>query len=1129
MRVSLPVIQKLQEKTDRIRNVCVLAHVDHGKTTLCDSLIASNNIISERSAGDIRYMDSRKDEQTRGITMKSSSISLHFRDQIDETQKIHKDYLINLIDSPGHVDFSGEVETGIKISDGCLLVIDVIRGIEAQTKTVLRQAWKEKLKPILVLNKIDRLFVEWNYSALEVWKHCKQILESINAEMANLARNESLFDQELEYQKNKAEDLSEALGEDDNDNDDDIIVSDLLEVIDDQSLYFNPAKNNVIFTSSIGSWGFSLHQRAQKMTIFKNNPNLKKVFIKYGFSDVYYDKKAKKFVKGAIAKKKNPVFVQFILKPIFDVFDTIVNCCDGQKTQEMADHMKLKMNNADLKKIAINPAQVLKNFMSQWLPLGECVLKNIIDIIPSPIDVEDHRLKQLISGQYKSQFSIMDGTKNADCENSRGFDLKKYLEDNDFLDIDKTTEKINSTCIEDDKSKNTHENSFDSLPVATQELAKSFKVPYSENNTTTPCIAFVSKIIALDDQAISAHKSQIKEESAIKKRELAIARAKERAGNTIIMSMDHENKENIDKNSNNNGDDNDNDKDAQDVDALKMVALVRIYSGVLRPGQELHVITNNTHLKNINDIKLQKIKIGPSDLVLVQGRDIMRTSSLPVGSIGGILNLDDNSKELNINSSITLSSTPYCSCLTDKSSISKPILKVILEPSNYKFKKDLVGALKKLSRIDPAVVVNLKKNGDLVLATSGEVHLEKCVYDLENRFIKNEIHQRISAERKLIIQENKKLEEKEKEEEDSVTEPKKLPKLTFPKSACKIKISDPIVDFKETLIEKPKTDTMDEDLGQQNVQFAKDLELEIDLLQENFNDSRFEIDGKSMKIKFVYETETGPLTISMSAWPISKNRLDNLKIIEVYSDNVLAANKDSDDEIAKSLENSNFAKIFINAFKSVVEKGPLAQEPISGVVFVIETFLLPNLTKNEPESDGSVHEYFQANNLESKTEFISALRKLFYRSFQLQPQRLLAATYTVKMTVTDDVGSAFVILSSRLANTLDTKMTDANTTLILSEMRLIESLGFLDEVRSTMAGKVTAVELEFTHWSLVNEDPFWVQTTQEEIEHYGTVDLTGSEFNQAKKYLDLIRERKGLKVFGKKVVSNAEKQRTMKR
>ena len=1116
MRVSLPVIQKLQEKTDRIRNVCVLAHVDHGKTTLCDSLIASNNIISERSAGDIRYMDSRKDEQTRGITMKSSSISLHFRDQIDETQKIHKDYLINLIDSPGHVDFSGEVETGIKISDGCLLVIDVIRGIEAQTKTVLRQAWKEKLKPILVLNKIDRLIVEWNYSALEVWKHCKQILESINAEMANLARNESLFDQELEYQKNKAEDLTDAL-----DDGDDIIVSDLLEVIDDQSLYFNPAKNNVIFTSSIGSWGFSLHQRAQKMAIFKNNPNLKKVFIKYGFSDVYFDKKAKKFVKGAIAKKKNPVFVQFILKPIFDVFDTIVNCCDGHKTQEMADHMKLKMNNSDLKKIAINPAQVLKNFMSQWLPLGECVLKNIIDIIPSPIDVEDNRLKQLISGQYKNQFSIIDGTKNADCENSKGFDLKKYLEDNDFLD--KTTEEIN---IEDGKSKNTHENSFDNLPEATQELAKSFKIPFSENNQTTPCIAFVSKIIALDDQAISAHKSQIKEESAIKKRELAIARAKERAENSNILNMDHENKENIDKNTNNDGD-NQNDIDpTEEIDALKMVALVRIYSGVLRPGQELYVITNNTHLKNNNnDIKLQKIKIGSSDLVLVQGRDIMRTNSLPVGSIGGILNLNDSSKELNINSSITLASTPYCSCLTDKSSISKPILKVILEPSNYKFKKDLVGALKKLSRIDPAVVVNLKKNGDLVLATSGEVHLEKCVYDLENRFIKNEIHQRISAERKVIIQENKKL-----EEEGSVAEPKKLPKLTFPKSACKIKISDPIVDFKETLIEKPKTDTMDEDLGQQNVQFAKDLELEIDLLQENFNDSRFEIDNKSMKIKLVYETEMGPLTISLSAWPISKNRLDNLKIIEVYSDNVLAASKGSDDanEIAKSLEKSNFAKIFINAFKSVVEKGPLAQEPMSGVVFVIEAFSLPNLTKNQPESDGE-SEYFQANNLESKTEFISALRKLFYRSFQLQPQRLLAATYTVKMTVTDDVGSAFVILSSRLANTLDTKMTDANTTLILSEMRLIESLGFLDEVRSTMAGKVTAVELEFTHWSLVNEDPFWVQTTQEEIEHYGTVDLTGSEFNQAKKYVDLIRERKGLKVFGKKVVSNAEKQRTMKR
>src|ERR1041385_5185976 len=104
----------LQSNPQNIRNICILAHVDHGKTSLTDSLIATNGIIAPKMAGKIRYLDSRPDEQQRGITMESSAISLYFsmmKRSAPETQQEQAEYLINLIDSPGHIDFSSEVST----------------------------------------------------------------------------------------------------------------------------------------------------------------------------------------------------------------------------------------------------------------------------------------------------------------------------------------------------------------------------------------------------------------------------------------------------------------------------------------------------------------------------------------------------------------------------------------------------------------------------------------------------------------------------------------------------------------------------------------------------------------------------------------------------------------------------------------------------------------------------------------------------------------------------------------------------------------------------------------------------------------------------------------------------------
>jgi elongation factor 2 len=167
-------IVKLMTQTERIRNTSIIAHVDHGKTTLSDSLLAAAGIISEQVAGQKLFLDSWELEQKRQMTVFASNISLvHTYKGVD--------YLINLIDTPGHIDFSGNVTRSLRAVDGALVVVDAVEGPMTQTETVLMQALRERVKPILFINKVDRLIRELKLTPEEIQKKFARIITRINS------------------------------------------------------------------------------------------------------------------------------------------------------------------------------------------------------------------------------------------------------------------------------------------------------------------------------------------------------------------------------------------------------------------------------------------------------------------------------------------------------------------------------------------------------------------------------------------------------------------------------------------------------------------------------------------------------------------------------------------------------------------------------------------------------------------------------------------------------------------------------------------------------------------------------------------------------------------------------------
>jgi ribosome assembly protein 1 len=267
--------------------------------------------------------------------MESSAISLYFsmlrRSAPDATPE-QNEYLINLIDSPGHIDFSSEVSTASRLCDGAVVLVDAVEGVCSQTVTVLRQTWVEHMKPLLVINKMDRLITELQMTPGEAYTHLTKILEQVNAVLGSFFQGERM-EEDLNWRERVDERIAAAAKEKEKLDEENVTGTNgsvdtenitpsnhEFEEKDDEDLYFAPEKNNVIFSSAIDGWAFTVRQFA---SLYEKKLGIKRtVMEKVLWGDFYLDPKTKKVLaqKHLKGRALKPMFVQLVLDQIWAVY-----------------------------------------------------------------------------------------------------------------------------------------------------------------------------------------------------------------------------------------------------------------------------------------------------------------------------------------------------------------------------------------------------------------------------------------------------------------------------------------------------------------------------------------------------------------------------------------------------------------------------------------------------------------------------------------------------------------------------------------------------------------------------------------------------------------------------------------
>merc|ERR1712113_978162 len=325
----------------------------HGKSTLTDSLICKAGIISSKQAGDARFTDTRADEQERGVTIKSTGVSLYFEHD-DDDGKGSQPHLINLIDSPGHVDFSSEVTAALRITDGAMVVVDCIEGCAVQTETVLRQALQERVRACLFVNKVDRCILELQMEPEDMYGRFRKAIEDVNVIISTY--------------------MDQLMG--------DVQVA--------------PDKGTVAFGSGLHGWGFNV-ERFAKIYAAKMGVDKEKM-MKRLWGDSFFNAKKKTWTNvqqpEGCTEPLPRAFCQFIMTPINQLMRAIMDD-QKEKYEKMMTTLGIVLKGDDKN---LQGKLLMKRTMQIWINAADTLLSMIVTKLPSPRVAQKYRVENLYEG-----------------------------------------------------------------------------------------------------------------------------------------------------------------------------------------------------------------------------------------------------------------------------------------------------------------------------------------------------------------------------------------------------------------------------------------------------------------------------------------------------------------------------------------------------------------------------------------------------------------------------------------------------------------------------------------------------------------------------------------------------------